>query len=348
VGSTTSSDAMSSFSNYGTCVDIFAPGSSIKSAGKASDTAQATMSGTSMACPHVAGVVAVVLTSTPTASPAQIVNLLTSGARQGKISSIPASPASPNLLLNAVLAGVETTTQPPPSFAKWEVESGDCSLADGDDCVQSPSYPGSYSDDVKCVINTNHIFFASKAINVASFNTEAQYDKLQVNGVSYTGTTGPSGIKPVGSITWSADNSVVKGGWKICAGEGGAGPAPTPAPTTPAPTPAPTTPVPTSNAAWEVDGDCVLEGDNCVKSTNFPEKYPDNQKCVIKAKSAFKIKIEPSEFSTEKKYDLLKLGGTGYSGDAGPNGQDTTAGQDITWSADYSVAKKGWKMCKEQ
>merc|ERR1719409_2383431 len=178
VGSTTNSDTMSGFSNYGTCVDIFAPGSSIKSAGKASDTSQATMSGTSMACPHVAGVVALVLSSNNAATPAEITNLLTSGARQGKISSLPESPASPNLLLNAVLAGVETTTQPPPSFAKWEVESGDCSLVDGpdgDDCVQSPNYPAGYSDNHKCVINTNHIFFASKAINVANFNTEAQY-----------------------------------------------------------------------------------------------------------------------------------------------------------------------------
>jgi subtilisin family serine protease len=392
VGSTTHADTMSGFSNYGTCVDIFAPGSSIKSAGKASDTASATMSGTSMACPHVAGVVALVLTNTPQATPAEITNLITSGARQGKISSLPAAPepASPNLLLNAILAGVETTTQPPPSYAKWEVESGDCSLADGpdgDDCVQSPNYPSSYSDNHKCVINTNHIFFASRTINVATYNTEAQYDKLTVNGVSYTGTDGPNGIKPVASITWSADNSVVKGGWKICAGEGGAGPAPTPtpptpppatpaptpapttpaptpapttpaatpAPTTPAPTPAPTTPAPTpappsgpSNAAWMVDGDCVLEGDNCVKSRNFPEKYPDKEKCVIKAKGAFKIKIEPSEFSTERQYDWLKLGSTKYSGASGPDGQDTTAGQEITWSADYSVTKRGWRMCKEQ
>jgi len=97
-----------------------------------------------------------------------------------------------------------------------------------------------------------------------------------------------------------------------------------------------------------VDGDCVLEGDNCVKSRNFPEKYPDKEKCVIKAKGAFKIKIEQNEFSTEKQYDWLKLGSTKYSGDGGPNGQDTTAGQEITWSADYSVTKKGWRMCKEQ
>jgi serine protease len=58
VGATTSTDARSSFSNYGTCVDTFAPGSSIKSAWYTSDTATNTLSGTSMATPLVAGALA--------------------------------------------------------------------------------------------------------------------------------------------------------------------------------------------------------------------------------------------------------------------------------------------------
>merc|ERR1719213_1443402 len=61
VGSTTSLDQRSSFSNYGSCTDIWAPGSSVKSAAHTLDTGSATFSGTSMACPHVSGGAAIVL-----------------------------------------------------------------------------------------------------------------------------------------------------------------------------------------------------------------------------------------------------------------------------------------------
>jgi subtilisin family serine protease len=72
VGSTTNSDARSSFSDFGSCVDFFAPGSNITSASFLSDTGTATMSGTSMAAPHVAGVAALYLQGTPGASPQQV------------------------------------------------------------------------------------------------------------------------------------------------------------------------------------------------------------------------------------------------------------------------------------
>jgi subtilisin family serine protease len=101
VGSTTSTDARSSFSNYGTCLDIFAPGSSITSAWNTSDTATNTISGTSMATPHVTGVAALYLQNNPTASPATVRNAIVSTATSGRLTGI--GTGSPNLLLYSLL-----------------------------------------------------------------------------------------------------------------------------------------------------------------------------------------------------------------------------------------------------
>ncbi len=97
VGSTTSTDARSSFSNYGTCVDIFAPGSSITSAWSTSDTATNTISGTSMASPHVAGAAALYKQANPSASPATIRDALVNNSSTNRISND--GSGSPNRLL---------------------------------------------------------------------------------------------------------------------------------------------------------------------------------------------------------------------------------------------------------
>jgi subtilisin family serine protease len=97
VGSTTSTDARSSFSNIGTCLDLFAPGSSILSAWYTSDTATNTISGTSMASPHVAGVAALYKQAVPSASPATIRNAIVNNATTGVVTS--AGTGSPNRLL---------------------------------------------------------------------------------------------------------------------------------------------------------------------------------------------------------------------------------------------------------
>jgi subtilisin family serine protease len=101
VGSTTSTDARSSFSNYGTCLDLFAPGSSITSAWSTSDTATNTISGTSMATPHVAGVAALYLQNNTTASPATVASAIKTTATSGRLTGI--GTGSPNLLLYSLL-----------------------------------------------------------------------------------------------------------------------------------------------------------------------------------------------------------------------------------------------------
>ncbi|MFC7548640.1 S8 family peptidase [Plantactinospora sp. GCM10030261] len=97
VGATNSSDARASWSNYGSCVDIFAPGDGILSAWRTSDTATRTISGTSMAAPHVAGAAALVLSSNPSYSPSQVASAIVGSATTGVLSNI--GSGSPNRLL---------------------------------------------------------------------------------------------------------------------------------------------------------------------------------------------------------------------------------------------------------
>jgi serine protease len=97
VGSTTSTDARSSFSNFGTCVNIFAPGSSILSTWWTSNSATNTISGTSMAAPHVAGEAALILAVTPSATPATVRNTIINTATTNRISNV--GSGSPNRLL---------------------------------------------------------------------------------------------------------------------------------------------------------------------------------------------------------------------------------------------------------
>jgi subtilisin family serine protease len=97
VGSTTTTDARSSFSNFGTCLDLFAPGSGILSSWFSSDTATATLSGTSMASPHVAGAAALYKQANPSASAATIRNALVNNATTNVVTN--AGTGSPNRLL---------------------------------------------------------------------------------------------------------------------------------------------------------------------------------------------------------------------------------------------------------
>ncbi|MFC3493533.1 S8 family peptidase [Glycomyces rhizosphaerae] len=102
VGATDELDAAASFSNFGECVDILAPGVDITSAWIDGDDAENTISGTSMATPHVAGVAALFLEANPGATPDEVATALTEGALPDAVSDVN---GSPNLLLNTAFLG---------------------------------------------------------------------------------------------------------------------------------------------------------------------------------------------------------------------------------------------------
>jgi len=194
VGSTMSTDARSSFSNFGTCLDLFAPGSSITSAGYASDTATATMSGTSMAAPHVAGVAALYLTGSPQASPATVGSALVTGSTAGKVTS--PGTGSPNQLLYSLVGAAPPPPPPPTGCGLAESYSGSLSgTKDADILPGGTSYTVSGSGTHRgCLVGP-----ASSDFDLALFkrSSSGSWSRVAVaqttsstENVSYSGTAG--------------------------------------------------------------------------------------------------------------------------------------------------------------
>lgn len=119
-GATDINDVKASFSNFGTCVDIFAPGVNITSSYNTSDVATKVFSGTSMAAPHVAGAIALYLQGHPTSTPAQVTNSLLATATNGVV--VNPGTASPNRLLHSRLFVTGPSDLPP--FAAYDFNCG--------------------------------------------------------------------------------------------------------------------------------------------------------------------------------------------------------------------------------
>src|SRR5262249_39663366 len=108
-GATASNDGRPSWSNYGSCVDLFAPGVGITSDWNSTDSATNTISGTSMATPHVTGTAALYVALHPSALPAEVSSAIAANATPNHVSS--AGSGSPNLLdYEAFIGGSSTTT----------------------------------------------------------------------------------------------------------------------------------------------------------------------------------------------------------------------------------------------
>ncbi|MEM7275189.1 MAG: S8 family serine peptidase [Actinomycetota bacterium] len=131
VGASTSRDARAPFSNWGSCVDLLAPGQTIRSLGITDDTAVRTLSGTSMATPHVAAIAALHLEADPTATPDELTEAILAGARRGVLSDLKGAPS----LLSSATVEVAPAPDPDPGPAPADpivsVESTTVTETDG-------------------------------------------------------------------------------------------------------------------------------------------------------------------------------------------------------------------------
>ncbi|MYV63148.1 S8 family serine peptidase [Streptomyces sp. SID4931] len=204
VGSTTNTDARSSFSNYGAVVDIFAPGSSITSTWSTSDTATNTISGTSMASPHVAGAAAIYLADNPGSTPAQVSAGLVAAATTGVVGN-PGS-GSPNRLL---YVGTGSTNPPDPDPKKFENTTG--YPINDNATVESPitvtGITGNAPAALQVPVNISHTYIGDLKIDLVAPN--GTVFNLKAFG------SGGSSDNVVTTYTVNASSVAANGTWKL-------------------------------------------------------------------------------------------------------------------------------------
>ncbi|QEV16387.1 S8 family peptidase [Streptomyces alboniger] len=200
VGATDSNDARASFSNYGTCLDLFAPGVNITSAYHSSDTATTVMSGTSMASPHVAGAAALVLAANPSWSPAQVRDKLVADATPNKVTD--ARTGSPNKLLHV-------GTTPPPSGPKFE-NTADYQIQDKA-TVNSPVTVSGVSGNAPAALAVNvdirHTYRGDLRVELIAPDGSAYLLK------DYNGNDDANNVQ--GTYTVNASSEVANGTWNL-------------------------------------------------------------------------------------------------------------------------------------
>ncbi|MGP3982587.1 S8 family serine peptidase [Streptomyces sp. KR80] len=201
VGSTTNTDARSSFSNYGSALDLFAPGSSITSAWNTNDTATNTISGTSMAAPHVAGAAALYLADNPSSTPAQVSSALTAAASTGVVTS--PGTGSPNRLLN-VAGG---SSQPPgPKFENTaDYAINDHATTESPITVSGVS--GNAPSGLSVSVDIKHTYIG-----------DLQVDVIAPDGTAYrmkSYGTGGSSDNLITAYTVDATSEIANGTWKL-------------------------------------------------------------------------------------------------------------------------------------
>jgi len=220
VASSTQVDGRSGFSNFGSCIDMFAPGSAIISAGVSTDSSEETLSGTSMACPHVAGAVALFLAQSPSKTPQQLTADLVKHATRDSITDVQ---GSPNLLLYVGAAADEPTPPPTPMGScatdGWSVTEGTELEIDQECCLKTKvDSQGKYRNSKRGVVTVGS---APGLVESEYFDTESCYDTLKISSPTRDNSFyGEENIKihpkANSEIVWTADSSVTKKGFKLC------------------------------------------------------------------------------------------------------------------------------------
>ncbi|XP_071498643.1 extracellular serine proteinase-like [Diadema antillarum] len=309
VGATDAEDVRAYFSNYGYCVDIFAPGVSITSAWYDSDTATNTISGTSMACPHVAGAAAVLLGIEPELTPQEVREKLQLKAN-GNAGIGDLQTGSPDLLLyigeGDAGGGFITDpyapipTNPPPAGCGGYFNESSGSFT-------SPNYPNNYENSLTCdyLVVTGD----GKAVTVTfdDFNLESSsscsYDSLTIyDGASssdnllgeWCGTNSPgivTGYSQSMLIRFKTDSSLTYSGFSASYVTGEAG-----------------TPPETVEC-----GHVFTEATGQFTSPNYPGNYDNNEDCsfTIQAEAGETVTLSFSVFNVESHsscgYDAVQV-----------------------------------------
>lgn len=201
VGATDDTDTRASFSNYGTCLDIFAPGVNITSAWYTTATATNTISGTSMASPHTAGAAALYLQTNPSASVATVTSALTTNATAGAV--IDPGPGSPNLLLYTGF--ISAAPQPPVADFTFTCNLLSCSF-DGSPSTAQPTatYTWAWGDATPngSGKTATHSYATSGTYNVTLTVTDAIGTSSKTKAVTVSNAPPPT-PKPVADFTFS-------------------------------------------------------------------------------------------------------------------------------------------------
>ena len=212
VAASTPTDTRASFSNWGTCVDVFAPGLEITSAGNLGDNGTNTFSGTSMAAPHVAGVAALSLASNPSATPAQVYDAVINTATANRLKSIRST--SPNRLVYSLLNTEGNGNNDPGSACPGGYETFTGSLTGAGDRDYHPngtyyfSADGSHKGELNFAGSADFNLYLWKWKGSGWTTVARSAGQGSRETINYNGTTG--------YYAWRIESSNGSGDYRFC------------------------------------------------------------------------------------------------------------------------------------